>query len=100
MKILICSDGSEQAERAVRLGAVIAAGCNAEAKLLAISETPGESKEFLDSLKRAQGIFADKKVNVELITKSGNPVEEILDLQGYPQRQISVHLHLPPDDEG
>jgi nucleotide-binding universal stress UspA family protein len=78
MKILICSDGSEQAERAIRLGAVIAAGCNAEATLLAISETPGESKELLDSLKRAQGIFADKKVNVELITKSGNPIEEII----------------------
>ena len=78
MKILICSDGSEQAERAVKLGAAIAGACRAEVTLLGISESPGESKALLDSLKRAQAMFADKKINAELITKSGKPIEEII----------------------
>jgi nucleotide-binding universal stress UspA family protein len=78
MKILICSDGSTQAERAIRLGATIAAGCHAEATLLGIVESVGESAALLDSLKRGQALLADKKINAELITKSGDPIEEII----------------------
>src|SRR5437899_12601846 len=78
MKMLICSDGSEQAERAIRLGAAIAAGCQAEVTLLGIIESPGQSKALLDSLKRGQTLLEDKKVRAELITKSGKPIEEIV----------------------
>jgi nucleotide-binding universal stress UspA family protein len=78
MKILICSDGSEQAERAVRLGAAIGAGCQAEVTLLGISESQGDNKPLVDSLQRAQSLLADKKVRAELITKSGDPIEEIV----------------------
>ena len=77
MKILICSDGSEQAERAVRVGATMAAGCRAEVTLLGINESPGDAKALLDSLRRAQALLEDKKVHAELITKSGGVVEEI-----------------------
>ena len=78
MKILICSDGSEQAERAVRVGTAIAGGANAGVTLLGILEVPGASEAILESLKRAQALLADKKVQAELITKAGDPVEEIL----------------------
>jgi len=78
MKILICNDGSTQAERAIRLGATIAAGCHAEVTLLGIAESAGESAALLDSLKRGQALLADKKINAELITKSGDPIEEIV----------------------
>jgi len=78
MKILICSDGSEQAERAMRLGAAIAAGCHAEVTLLGIQESPGASQALLDSLKRGQSFLEDKKIHAELITKSGDPIEEII----------------------
>ena len=77
MKVLICSDGSEQAERAVRLGAAIAVGCQAEVTLLGIKETAGDS-QALDSLKRGQTLLEDKKIQAELITKSGKPIEEII----------------------
>jgi nucleotide-binding universal stress UspA family protein len=78
MKILICNDGSEQAERAMRLGATIAAACQAEVTLLGIQESPGASQVLLDSLKRGQSLLEDKKIHAELITKSGTPIEEIV----------------------
>jgi nucleotide-binding universal stress UspA family protein len=78
MKILICNDGSEQAERAMRLGASIAAASQAEVTLLAIQESAGATQALLDSLKRGQSLLEDKKIHAELITKSGKPIEEIL----------------------
>ena len=78
MKILICSDGSEQADRAVRFGAAIAGACQAEVTLLSIIEEQGYSEAILESLKRGQGLLQDKGVRAELITKIGNPIEEIV----------------------
>jgi nucleotide-binding universal stress UspA family protein len=78
MKILICSDGSEQAERAVETGAAIAVGCQAEVTLLGIIENAGHSDKILASLKRGQAALADKRVPAELISKAGRPVAEIM----------------------
>src|SRR6266436_4456985 len=78
MKFLICSDGSEQADRAIRLGATLAAGCQAEVTLFGIAESKGSNKTIVDSLQRGQSLLADKKIHAELITKSGDPIEEIV----------------------
>ncbi len=78
MKMLICSDGSEQADRAVRLGALIAGGCQAEVTLLGIIESKGHSESILETLKRGQAVLQDKGVQAELVTKAGNPIEEIV----------------------
>jgi hypothetical protein len=42
MKILICSDGSSQAENAVGFGGLIAAACGAETTILGITEKPAQ----------------------------------------------------------
>ncbi len=78
MKILICSDGSEQAERAIKLGAAIAAGCQAEVTLLGIVEAAGTTEPLLESLKRGQALLGDRKIQAELITKAGDPITEII----------------------
>ena len=78
MKMLICSDGSEQAERAIRLGATIAAACLAEVTLFGIIETPSRSDAILESLKRGQALLTEKKIQAELTTKAGDPVHEIV----------------------
>lgn len=78
MKLLVCSDGSEAADRAVRLGALVAGACQAEVTLLGIIEVKGHSDSILDSLRRGQAILQDKGVRAELITKVGNPIEEIV----------------------
>lgn len=78
MKILICSDGSEQAERAIRLGATIAVACQAEATLFGIIESPSRSDAILESLKRGQALLAEKKIPAELTTRTGDPITEIV----------------------
>lgn len=75
--MLFCSDGSEQAERAVRFGAAIAAACQAEVTLLGIAEAQGDSAPLMESLRRGQALLEDKKIRAELITKAGEPIEEI-----------------------
>jgi nucleotide-binding universal stress UspA family protein len=78
MKILFCSDGSSQAERAVRFGAQIAAACQAESSILGIIEKVGNDHALLQALQRAQDIFKEYHLDAEIITKEGRPVREIV----------------------
>lgn len=78
MKMLVCSDGSEQADRAIRFATVVAGACKGEVTLLGIIEAPGPPDHLMDSLKRGQALFGDKGIAAELITKVGNPIEEIV----------------------
>src|ERR1035441_362603 len=78
MKILFCSDGSSQAENAVRFGALIAAACQAEASILGIVEKTGHEDTVMQALRRAQEILKEYHLNAELITKAGRPVPEII----------------------
>jgi nucleotide-binding universal stress UspA family protein len=78
MKILFCSDGSVQAENAIGFGGKIAAACRAEATILGITETAGDEAAMLQALARGQQLLKDKATSVEIIVKSGEPVEEII----------------------
>lgn len=78
MKILICSDGSEPAEKATHVGALIAAACDAEATLLGIIETPGNTDAILDALRRGLQWLEEKKIHAELVTITGQPIPEII----------------------
>jgi nucleotide-binding universal stress UspA family protein len=78
MKILFCSDGSTQAENAVRFGALIAASCQAETSILGIVERSGQEDAVLQALRRAQEILKEYHLNAELITKTGRPIREII----------------------
>ncbi len=78
MKILFCSEGSDQAEKAVRFGALIAAAFEAEASILGITEKNNDDDSLLQALRRSQDILKEHHVNAELITKAGKPVGEIV----------------------
>lgn len=78
MKILICTDGSAQAENAVRFAGLIAEKCEAETTILGITEKPGDEESVFESLRRAQQMLKDHGVNAEVITKAGEPIEEIV----------------------
>src|ERR1051326_7554527 len=79
MKILFCSDGSSQAENAVRFGALIAAAYQAEISLLGIVEKKGQEDVVLQALRRARDILKEYHLNAELITKAGRPAREIVE---------------------
>jgi nucleotide-binding universal stress UspA family protein len=78
MKILFCTDGSRQAENAIRFGGLIAAACQAEATVLGIAESPGHQTELLQHLAHVQQLLSDKAASVEIIAKAGAPIEEIV----------------------
>src|SRR6266571_7266104 len=78
MKILICTDGSDQAENAIRFGGLIASACEAETTLLGITEDKGDKDEIFDSLKRGQQALKDQKVKAEATSKVGEPIKEIV----------------------
>ena len=78
MKLLICTDGSVQAENAVRFGGIIAGNAGAQTTILGITEKPGEEDAAFESLRRAQQLLKQYGVNAEVITKAGEPIEEIV----------------------
>jgi nucleotide-binding universal stress UspA family protein len=78
MKILICSDGSSQAENAIRFGGLIAERLHADTTVLGITEKPGEEDTVFDSLRRGQQLLKDRAISAELIIKAGEPFEEIV----------------------
>ncbi len=88
MKLLICSDGSPPADKAIRLGALIAAACQAEVTLLGIVETPGKTESILDALRRGLQLLEEKKIHAELVTITGDPIVEIV------KRTDEVHFDL------
>src|SRR5258705_5577152 len=78
MKLLICTDGSVQTENAVRFGWLLAEKSGAETTILGITEKPGEEDAAFDSLRRAQQLLKGQGVSAEVITKTGEPIEEIV----------------------
>ena len=86
MKILICTDGSAHSENAVRFGGLIAEKCEAAATILGITEKPGTEDAAFASLRHAQQLLGERGVNGEVITKTGEPIDEIVkrtDESGY-----------------
>ena len=78
MKILFCTDGSRQAERAVRFGARIASVCQAETSVLGILETADRQEALAQALTVAQDVFKEYALNAEVVTKAGRPIPEIV----------------------
>jgi len=78
MKILFCTDGSIQAENAVRFGAPLAAAFQAETSVLGIAEKTGQEDAVMAALRRAQDMLKEYHLNPELIAKAGRPVREIV----------------------
>jgi nucleotide-binding universal stress UspA family protein len=78
MKILFCSDGTVQAEKAAWYGAIIAAARKAEVSILGIVKKGDDEKSLRKALKDTLDIFKEKDLGVELIIKVGKPVGEIV----------------------
>jgi nucleotide-binding universal stress UspA family protein len=79
MRILICSDGTDPADKPVLLAALVAGPTGAETTLLGIAEAPADEKP----LREALGCEAEKLekfgVSPELVVRAGEPIREILE---------------------
>lgn len=78
MKILVCSDGSERAARAVASAAIIAEATKAETTILGISEKQREEGKLLETLREETKIFQRPELKLQILTKYGDPVAEII----------------------
>jgi len=79
MKILICSDGTPAAERAVELGGLLGGPLKAETTLLGIAEKSRDERAIRETLeKQAQSLRA-REVAVEIIVRAGEPIRQIID---------------------
>ncbi len=78
MKILICSDGTQSADTAIHLGALLAGPLKAETTLLGIAESSQEEQPLRDTLQKQAQSLRDHGVSPEITVHSGEPVQQIL----------------------
>src|ERR1700760_4434965 len=78
MKILVCSDGSQRARRALASAATIANATKAEITIFGIIEFEQDENRLLAALNEDSKVFREEKVKVEIVAKFGDPVAEIV----------------------
>ena len=78
MKILVCSDGSERARRALASAAIIANATKAEITIIGITEIEQGERRLLEALREEAKVFREPDVKMEIVTKFGDPVAEII----------------------
>ena len=78
MRILICSDGSDPADKPIRLGGLVAAPCHAETTLLGIAELLEDEKPLRAALESEAEKLRGYGVSPELVLRTGEPIREIL----------------------
>lgn len=101
MKILVCTDGSQQSQKALEKASLIAGGCNVdEVAVIHVHEDRNPymeaySKEDVDNYRRiveeskkemkkiledARSFLEDKGINAQAILKEGHPAETIVEV--------------------
>ncbi len=78
MKILVCSDGSERARRALASAAIIANAAKAEITIFGITEVEQDEPKLLEALREEAKVFREQELQLEIVTKIGDPVAEII----------------------
>jgi nucleotide-binding universal stress UspA family protein len=78
MRILICSDGTDPADKPVRLGGLVAGPCQAETTLLGIAEVSGDEGPLRAALESEAEKLRGFGVEPDLILRTGEPIREIL----------------------
>jgi nucleotide-binding universal stress UspA family protein len=83
MQILICSDGTDPADKPIRLAGLLARPCQAETTLLGIAERAGDEQPLGAALESEAEKLRALGVSPQLVIRTGEPIHEI-------QRQMSA----------
>jgi nucleotide-binding universal stress UspA family protein len=78
MRILICSDGTDPADKPVLLGGLVAAPTKAAATLLGIVELSGDEQPLRTALESESEKLRRFGVSPEIVVRTGEPIREIL----------------------
>jgi nucleotide-binding universal stress UspA family protein len=79
MRILICSDGTDPADKPVLLAGLVAAPTKAQTTLLGIAETSADDKPLRDALDGEAEKLRRFGVSPEIVVRTGEPIREILE---------------------
>ena len=79
MRILICSDGTDPADKPARLGGLLAGPCHAETTLLGIAEQPQDDQPLREALAAESKVLGKFGVTPEIVVRSGEPIRQILE---------------------
>ena len=77
MKILLCSEGTERSTNAIQLCLRIASATKSEVTIFGITEFESDEIPLLEALRQTQHAFLAEGVNVEILSKHGDPISEI-----------------------
>src|SRR6266403_1866411 len=79
MRILICSDGTDPADKPVLLAGLVAAPTKAETTLLGIAEKSGDEGPLREALESEAARLRSFGVSPEIVVRAGEPIREILE---------------------
>ena len=79
MRILICSDGTDPADKPVLLAGLVAAPTKAETTLLGIAEIPADETPLRQALESEAEKLRSFGISPETVVRSGEPIREILE---------------------
>ncbi len=78
MRLLICSDGTDPADKPARLGGLVARACKADVALLGIVEQPKDEEPLREALDSEAKFLGEFGVKPEILMRPGEPIEQIL----------------------
>lgn len=90
MRILICSDGTDPANKPVKLGGLLAGPCRAATTLLGIAEKPADDKPLREALACEVELLRDCGVSAELVVRAGEPIRQILNQTSEQQYDLAI----------
>lgn len=90
MRILICSDGTDPADKPIRLGGLVAGPCQAETTLLGIAEMSGDEGPLRAALESEAEKLRGFGVTAKLVVRTGEPIREILHQTSESQYDLTI----------
>ncbi|MEP6710052.1 MAG: universal stress protein [Verrucomicrobiota bacterium] len=90
MRILICSDGTDPADKPTKLGGLIAGPCHATTTLLGIAETPEQDQPLRAALDSEAALLRSYGVLPEVIVRAGEPIRQILNQTAEKRYDIAI----------
>jgi nucleotide-binding universal stress UspA family protein len=79
MRILICSDGMDPADKPILIAGLVAAPTSAETTLLGIAEKPEDEKPLREALESEAEKLRRFGASPEIVVRAGEPIREILE---------------------
>src|SRR5215212_1303687 len=78
MRILICSDGTDIADKPARLGGLVGGPSHASVTLLGIAERPDEEATLRAALDSEAQLLSGFGLKPEIVLRAGEPIEQIM----------------------